>query len=163
LVNAPSGASIAAITGDFTWTPTDLGSFTFTVRVSNGTMNQDQAVTVTVEFPLPSAVIDSDSDGLSDLLEYAFATNPSASNSNPFRFVGTNGNTVTLAFPWNWQAAGITWQIRHGQDLSNVANWPVVETDSITHVREGNIDSITIFLPKIHPDRSFYVLQVIAN
>jgi hypothetical protein len=163
LIGAPIGAVIHPTTGIFAWTPDSTGNFNFTARVSDGTFNSEQPVSVTVEIPLPSAVLDSDNDGLADLLEYAFATSPSIPNANPFRFLGINGNTVTFEFPWNWQATGLSWQIRHGPDLSNVANWPVLETDAITRVREGNIDRITLSPPMTHTDRCFYVLEVIGN
>jgi hypothetical protein len=163
LVDAPLGAAIHPTTGVFTWTPTSTGSFSFTVRVSDGAFTAEQPVSGNVEIPLPSAALDSDSDGLADLLEYAFATSPSAPNASPFRFLGSNGNTVTLEFPWNWQASGLSWQIRHGTDLSDVANWPVLETDAITSIREGNIDRITVSPTMTHTDRCFYILEVIGN
>jgi hypothetical protein len=163
LVAAPSGASIDASTGVFNWSPTSHGIFNFSVRVSDGSLIHEQAVSVTVRIPLPSAVLDFDNDGLSDLLEYAFATNPSIPNANPFRFIGIHDTKVTLEFPWNWQSSGITWQIRHGHDLSNVATWPAVETDSVTITREGAIDRITVSPLVIHRERGFYVLEVNRN
>ncbi|MEY4488611.1 MAG: hypothetical protein RIQ79_1119, partial [Verrucomicrobiota bacterium] len=51
LVGAPSGAAIDPSTGVFTWAPTEAqgpGTFNFTVRVSDGAVNADQPVTVTV-------------------------------------------------------------------------------------------------------------------
>jgi hypothetical protein len=113
--------------------------------------------------PLPSPTADNDGDGLSDLLEYVFVTDPGIPNGNPFRVVGVNGGTLTLAFPWRWQAAGISWRIRHGQDLSNIATWPVVAPGATTTTREGDIDRITIAPAVAQPDHGFYVLEVIGN
>ncbi len=51
LIGAPAGAALDSATGAFTWTPTEAqgpGSFSFTVRVSDGTLTDEQAVTVTV-------------------------------------------------------------------------------------------------------------------
>ncbi|WP_107942767.1 putative Ig domain-containing protein [Metasolibacillus fluoroglycofenilyticus] len=51
LVGAPAGASINAMTGMFTWTPTEAqgpGSYTFAVRVSDGTLTDSETITVTV-------------------------------------------------------------------------------------------------------------------
>ncbi|MFJ5767283.1 S-layer homology domain-containing protein, partial [Lysinibacillus sp. NPDC093210] len=51
LVNAPTGASINATTGVFTWTPTKAqgpGSYTFIVRVSDGLLTDEESITVTV-------------------------------------------------------------------------------------------------------------------
>ncbi len=166
LIGAPFGASINSATGVFTWTPTGVqgpGGFNFTVRASDGSLTHDQPVSVTVENPLPSSEVDTDGDGLSDLLEYAFVTDPGISNGNPFRVIGANAGAFTLEFPWNWQATGISWRIRHGQDLSNIAAWPVVDPGPTTTTREGEIDRITVAPPMTYPDRGFYVLEVIGN
>ncbi|MER2128390.1 putative Ig domain-containing protein, partial [Solibacillus sp.] len=51
LVGAPSGASINATTGVFTWTPTEAqgpGSYAFTIRVSDGTQIDSEQITITV-------------------------------------------------------------------------------------------------------------------
>ncbi|WP_042475472.1 putative Ig domain-containing protein [Bacillus ndiopicus] len=51
LVNEPAGASINATTGVFTWTPTEAqgpGSYTFTVRVSDGALTDEESITVKV-------------------------------------------------------------------------------------------------------------------
>src|SRR5206468_2896944 len=51
LVSGPTGATIGASTGAFSWTPTEaLGAAlpTFTVRVSDGTANTDAAISLTV-------------------------------------------------------------------------------------------------------------------
>jgi hypothetical protein len=166
LVGAPAGASIEANTGNFTWTPTEAqgpGVFNFTVRVSDGGLSDEQPVSVTVESPLPSSGLDSDGDGLSDLLEFAFGTSSTTPNANPFRVSGTGAGTVTLEFPWNRQAADLSWRIRHGQDFYNRSEWPVVPAGTTTTVREGNIDRITVRPAMAHPGRGFYVLEVSGN
>jgi hypothetical protein len=51
LVGAPAGATINSSTGVFSWTPTVAqgpGSYAFTVRVNDGTANDDESITVTV-------------------------------------------------------------------------------------------------------------------
>ncbi len=48
----PAGASIDASTGAFAWTPTETqgpGSYTFTVAVSDGTLTDEEEITVTVD------------------------------------------------------------------------------------------------------------------
>jgi hypothetical protein len=139
------------------------GSFSFTVRVSDGSLTHEQPVSVTVESPLPSAVLDTDGDGLTDLLEYAFVTDPGIPNGNPFRAVGRIGGSLTLEFPWNWNATGLNWQLRHGNDLSNIATWPVVDPGPTTTTRKGNIDRITVSPAMAYPDRGFFVLEVFGN
>jgi hypothetical protein len=166
LIGAPSGAVIGSASGIFNWTPTETqgpGSFNFTVRVSDGNLTTDQLVTVTVESALPSPEVDTDGDGLSDLLEFAFGTSPANPNGNPFKVNFVNSGTVTLEFPWNWQAAGLTWQIRHGQELSNRLTWPTVPAGIITTVREGTIDRITVSPAMAHPGHGFYFLEVKGN
>lgn len=166
LVGAPVGASINSVSGVFTWTPTvpqGPGTFNFTVRVSDGNLTNEQAVSVTVAGVFPSSEVDTDGDGLSDLLEYAFLTDPGISNGNPFRTSGASAGATTLEFPWNWQATRISWQLRHGQDLSNIAAWPVVPPGPTTITRDGTIDRITVSPTMAYPDHGFYVLKVIGN
>ncbi len=165
LVGAPGGAAINAATGNFTWTPSAVqgpGSFNFTVRVSDGNLTHTQPVSVTVVSPYPSPLVDTDGDGLSDLLEYAFMTNPATANASPFRIASGNSNgTITIEFPWNWQATGLSWQIRHGRDLTAIPTWPVVSPGTTNIVREGNIDRISVTPAMAYPDRGFYILEVI--
>jgi hypothetical protein len=165
LIGAPGGAGIVASTGVFSWTPTpaQTGVFQFAIEVSDGTLADEQLVTITVADPLPSAAADADQDGLSDLLEHAFVTDAGVPNGNPFKVTGASGGTATLSFPWRWQAANITWRIRHGQDPSNTAAWPVAEPLATQATRDGAIDHMTITLPMNHPGRGFYILEVIGN
>jgi VCBS repeat-containing protein len=54
LVNAPAGATIGSTSGGFSWKPNDTqqpGTYTFTVRVSDGSLNDDETITVTVQSP----------------------------------------------------------------------------------------------------------------
>jgi hypothetical protein len=53
IANAPSGASINATTGDFSWTPTYAkngpNTYTFTIIVADGSLSSSQNMTVTVQ------------------------------------------------------------------------------------------------------------------
>ncbi len=165
LISAPAGAAINPATGNFTWTPSgaQAGSFNFTLQVSDGSLADSQTVSVTSN-PYPSAGVDTDGDSMSDLLEYAFGTDPDIANASPFRIVGANpDNTVSIEFTWNPQAAGLGWQIRHGHDLSNIPSWPAVSPGTTTVVRDGNIDRITVKPALSYPDRGFYILDVSEN
>jgi len=54
IVGAPGGASINPATGVFTWTPTEgqgADSYIFTVTVSDGTLTDEETITVTVNGP----------------------------------------------------------------------------------------------------------------
>ncbi len=166
LIGAPSGAAINSSSGVFTWTPTVAqgpSTFTFTLRVSDGNLSHDRSVSVTVASPPPSPKVDTDGDGLSDLLEYAFLTDSKVPNASPFRVTGANAGTVTLEFPWNWQAAGLSWRIRHGHDLANMTAWPVVAPGVTTTVRQGAVDRITVAPAMAYPDRGFYIMEIIRN
>jgi hypothetical protein len=166
LIGAPTGAVINSSSGVFTWTPTEAqgpSTFTFTTRVSDGNLSHDRSVSVTVASPPPSPEVDTDGDGLSDLLEYAFLTDSKVPNANPFRVIGANAGTVTLEFPWNWQAAGLSWRIRHGHDLANMTAWPVVAPGVTTTVRQGAVDRITVAPAMAYSDRGFYVMEIIRN
>ena len=166
LIGAPAGALIHPTTGTFTWTPAESQGpaiFNFHILVSDGDLTHDQPVAVNVQIPLPSPDVDTDGDGLSDLLEHAFMTHPGTPNGNPFRVTGADSGTITLGFPWNWQAAGLSWRLRHGHDLSDVSVWPVIAPGPTTITREGNIDRITVTPAMTYQDRGFYVLEVTGN
>ena len=168
LLSAPAGAAINPTTGVFTWTPTEAqgpGTYNFTARVSDGSLTHDQPVSVTVASLSPSPhETDTDGDRLSDFMEYAFGTNPGTPNQSPFRIVSVNSDdTVTLELQWNWQATGLSWQIRHGRELANVPAWPIVAPGATTVVRDGGIDHITISPAKAVPEGGFYILEVIEN
>ncbi len=54
LLGAPTGASINAETGEFTWTPTEAqgpGIYTFSIRVFDGQLTDEEEITVTVNRP----------------------------------------------------------------------------------------------------------------
>jgi hypothetical protein len=59
---------------------------------------------------------DPDADGLVNLLEYAFATNPNIANTNPF--TGTlAGNQFLIHFPRNTSASDITYVLQASSSL----------------------------------------------
>jgi hypothetical protein len=67
LLSAPTGVAIDPASGVFTWTPSEEqgpGDYPFTVRVSDGTTNTDQSVTLTVTV----GSLDVDGNGAADAL-----------------------------------------------------------------------------------------------
>jgi len=106
---------------------------------------------------------DPDNDGKPNLLEFAFLTDPTVPGGNPFRIEGTEAETITLEFPWNWRAGSWQWRLLHGQDLADTASWPAVVPLDVTATRDGDIDLIRVTVPVIHPDRGFFVLKVLGN
>jgi hypothetical protein len=62
LISAPSGATISATTGTFSWTPSVTGTFTFKVRVTdNGSpvLYDEETITVTVTATLVNTLANS--------------------------------------------------------------------------------------------------------
>jgi len=51
----PAGASLNSTSGDFSWTPgeSDIGTYSFTIRVSDGKDTAQISATVTVNSPPP--------------------------------------------------------------------------------------------------------------
>lgn len=166
LIGAPADSAIVGSTGVFTWTPSQFqapGIYTFTVRVSDGSVFHDQTVSVTLINPLPSSSVDTDGDGMSDLLEYGFATDLNVPTSTPFKIISADASTVTLQFPFNWRDSRLTWKIRHGSDLTAIASWPVVSPGTTLITREGNIDYITVSPARAQPGAGFYILVIGGN
>lgn len=110
------------------------------------------------EDQLPGA--DPDGDGSENLIEFAFLTDPARSDPGALRMIGAVADTVTFVFPWNWRATGLTWQFRHGSELSDIAAWPVVVPLTVTTTRDGDTDLIRVTIAMIHPERAFYVLEL---
>ncbi|WP_342558914.1 putative Ig domain-containing protein [Metasolibacillus sp. FSL K6-0083] len=112
LVGAPMGASIDATTGVFTWTPTEAqgpGSYTFEVRVSDGTLTDSETITVTVnevnEAPVLAAIGNKTVDEESMLTFTASATDVDLpENSLTYSLLGppmgASINTMTGVFIW---------------------------------------------------------------
>ncbi|HEY3215594.1 MAG TPA: putative Ig domain-containing protein, partial [Candidatus Eisenbacteria bacterium] len=78
LVGAPAGAAIGASSGVFTWTPTEAqggASYPFTVRVSDGLVNTDAAITLTVNKTNTAPVLSGvpATAGIPETAPYAFA------------------------------------------------------------------------------------------
>jgi hypothetical protein len=84
LLDAPAGAAIGATSGVFAWTPSEAqgpGEYTFTVRVSDGVADTDQAIAITVTEVNHPPVLDNVPDAvtIAELSLYTFtaaATDP---------------------------------------------------------------------------------------
>ena len=68
---------------------------------------------------------DEDNDGLSNLAEYFFGTNPMIANANPVS-MQSELNGLTLTFNRDPQATGVSWQLESSEDLEN---WTTLNPD----------------------------------
>ena len=78
LVGAPDGASINPISGEFRWTPTeaqgDNSNYKFTVRVSDGVVNSDAPVNLTVKEVNSAPILGTIPDQTIDEMSSSFLT-----------------------------------------------------------------------------------------
>jgi large repetitive protein len=112
LSSAPSGASIHASSGAFSWTPDEAqgpGSFTFSICASDGTVSDCESITVTVTEVNTAPVLDpiggkSVTEG--DLLTFTATTVDSDLPANSLSYslvgapVGASINPTTGVFTW---------------------------------------------------------------
>ena len=101
---------------------------------------------------------DEDGDGLNNLLEFAFGlalTVPDPAVSWPV--VGLSGTSITLTYPRNLSASGITWLVQESTDLATWLPASVTETILFT---AGNIETLRDNVPLGAGGRKFLRLQV---
>jgi hypothetical protein len=68
---------------------------------------------------------DEDSDGLSNLAEYFFGTNPRISDANPVS-MKSHSEGLTLTFDRDPQASGVSWSLESSDDLKT---WTTLDPD----------------------------------
>ena len=168
------------------WTDTGLrgnSAYSYRVRSANllGASEPSAAVSASTPHPLTSltawraeyladlppgeqsADADPDRDGLINLLEYAHASHPRQFSDDPFRYEMLSSGNIKIRFPWNWRAADLVWRLRHGTGLTNVLSWPVVQPQSVTAVRDGDLDHMEVTVPFSNLEREFFYLEVTAE
>ncbi len=115
LTGAPAGAAIDPATGAFSWTPTEAqgaGSYAFLVKVSDGTAQDEQPVTVTVKevnaAPVLAPIGNKEMDENSTLTFPVSATDPDAGagafNQLTYEVTGADGARVSAAGVFTWTA-----------------------------------------------------------
>ncbi len=163
LTGQPEGASIDAITGDFSWTPSTEGSATFDVVVSDGELADSQSVTVNVaanEDPVLDAISTPISTAV--LSEVTFTATASDAEGETLTFgltgapAGATIDATTGAFSWTPGTAGsftfsVTVSDANGSDSQSVTvNVSALAVSSATATRTnrgGVLVTVTIRNP----------------
>ncbi|AIZ63579.1 hypothetical protein PK28_07535 [Hymenobacter sp. DG25B] len=110
LLNAPTGASIGASNGLFTWTPTEAqgpGTYDITVRLTAGGAYDEAVVHIVVEEVNEAPVLDQLADAtIPELMEYTFTAAATDAEKDALTFAllrapsGATLNATTGAFAW---------------------------------------------------------------
>jgi hypothetical protein len=123
--------------------PTVIGLQPFEVLVLEVTPRLSYADWVQQSFPTNSdpatvtATADPDGDGMPNLLEYAFHTDPTTVVSPATLRFSKSNNSVTLEFNWNLAATEVSWVIETSVDLRS---WqPAAVTAYASYVGSGNM------------------------
>lgn len=143
----PPGLALAA-DGSLAGTPTAAGIFNFSVRVTDGgnvsataalSLEIKEPLTRFLEFhnlPAESAGVDSDGDGVVNLIEFLLGGNPTQRDSSILpKFVADAENSSVISeFPFLTAAGSVTWKIQYSVDLETWTNAPEIEgvTSTIT-------------------------------
>jgi hypothetical protein len=105
---------------------------------------------------IASDTADPDQDGIVNLLEYAYATNPNLANTNPFTGQ-IAGQQFQLQFPRNTSAADITYLIQASGDLFA---WRNLLTYTVANGWVTNVPGATVTESAavgVQPDQFVYV------
>ncbi len=131
LSGAPTGATINATTGAFSWTPSTSGSYTFSVRVfdRNGWDSQDVTINVSDEDPVLDAITTPIAAAV--IGEVTFTATASDAEGEALTFgltgepAGASIDSSTGAFSWTPSTEGsytftVTVSEAHGSDSQSV-------------------------------------------
>ena len=100
---------------------------------------------------------DDDEDGLTNLAEYFFGTDPASTNTNPVS-ISSPGSALSLTFTRNAFPVGVTWEIQNSDDLITWSNVNLTQSP-ITIAGSGRVrESLSIT-----PDGShkFYRVRIV--
>lgn len=133
LSNAPAGAVISGTTGEFTWTPTEAqggATYNFTVRVSDGELTAEQAISLIVEEVSSAPVLTGvpENATIKELAAYSFQAVGTDADNDPLTFslvdapegAAINENGLFTWTPSEAQGPGeydITVQVSDGSSL----------------------------------------------
>lgn len=126
---APAGLTLAS-GGLLSGTPTAAGSFTFTIQVvDSAAATSTKSFTIVLKEPLTlflesyglpanSAAIDSDRDGIANLIEFLLGGNPIQSDPAVLPKLGLNGQQATYSFSVRSSLGSAAWKPQSSPDLS---------------------------------------------
>ncbi len=152
------------------------GLYTFTATITDsGGLSTTSAVNVTVTLTpvnswlsqkfganagnpaIAGLAADPDGDGLNNLLEYAFNSNPLAGEAAVFPTVEYDGVNVTITYQRNLNASDLTWQV---QETTDFTSWnPASVTESILST-SGDTQTVQDAVPIGSAGLKFLRLQV---
>jgi hypothetical protein len=96
--------------------------------------------------PAASLTADPDGDGVKNVLEYAFHTDPNAASSAALPQVGQESGYVTLTYTQLMSATDLTYAVEQSSDLSNPLGWgpatvieELVSTNGVTRVVKAKV------------------------
>lgn len=102
---------------------------------------------------------DPDQDGLNALAEYFFGTEEGRIDQNPVRFV-TGAAGLTLSFPRNPFATGVTWEIESSDDLETWNSESVTFDSPSLATDDRLLESASL---PISDQRKFYRVRILAT
>ena len=147
--------------GAITGTPKSAATFNFTVKLAGSdSLFTTANFSITIDSPysawqgggftaadiatgLTTMTADFENDGLANLLEYAFATDPKAANASPLA-VSFSGNNLQISFPCNSACTDITYTVQASPTLDPVS-WADIakSTGGAATVPVGSLSSVS--------------------
>ncbi len=104
---------------------------------------------------------DPDADGILNLREYAFVSDPLKGGPSPFKMMPMASGNIIIQFPWNWRASDVMWRVRQGTNLTNQNAWPLATPASVSTNRIGDVDVLNLTFPITTPSQ-FFILDVVG-